>query len=145
MRSENIHQLYNNRKKSARSTRFYRDAVTVLEAPCPTPLVSSICLLRPLAVKGPARSSTAVTLSVRFFFFSLHLPVPLLLPSFLSLPLPLDRISWWLPLFASLGRSSSRFVTLFFIVERDQRLSRIDVITYGNSRGRGFGGRRGGI
>lgn len=55
----------------------------------------------------------------------------------LSFPFPLSRPHFLVAssFCLALGRSSSRFVTLFFIVERAQRLLRVDMITYGNSGG----------
>lgn len=50
MRSENIHEFCATIAKNLLDERDF--AVTALEAPCPTPLVSSICLLRPRG-EGP--------------------------------------------------------------------------------------------
>lgn len=105
------------------------------QAPCLAPLVSSICLLRPrgeglrpdFSYCGHSFSSLLFFLPVFLSLFST--PLSSLLP--LSRPHFLVASSFCL----ALGRSSSRFVTLFFIVERAQRLLRVDMITYGNSGG----------
>lgn len=141
MRSENIHQFCDNRKKICSMNEMLQTQGP-LSKHLARLLSSLLFVFFVLAVKGPAWSSTAVALSARFFFFSLHLPVPLLLPAFLPRPQPLDRISRRLPLFASLGRSSSLASSLSSSSSREtntERLSRIDVITYGNFQGRGRG------
>lgn len=101
-------------------------------APCLAPLVSSICLLRPRGegLRPDFSYCSHSFSSLLFFFLSPRLSVPLLT----LIPLSRPHFSVASSFCLALGRSS-RFVTLFFIVERAQRLPRVDMITYGNSRG----------
>jgi len=77
------------------------------QAPCLASLVFSICLLRPRGEGSPVRELLLLRSLFQLapFFLSLSFCPSLFPPFFLSSPflLFLGRISWWLPLFASLS------------------------------------------